>query len=165
MSRDLYEVIRDIISRIERPRVYAGDWAGDVARRILRAINEATTDVLDEIVWERQRQDIKWGEQDHPDVDQVLMNRPGGCSEKRMAEQYEIPTASRAKYLCELAAERGETTWGHILVEEVAEAIEAATQESTQLLREELVQVATVAVAWVEAIDRRSLDTNTSHGV
>lgn len=111
--------------------------------------------VLAEITEERRRQDAKWGEQNHPDVDQVLMTRPGGCTVERMAEEYEMPTANRAKYMCDQAAKKDQTTWGHILVEEVAEAIEAATQESTQLLREELVQVATVAVAWIEAIDRR----------
>jgi hypothetical protein len=41
--------------------------------------------VIDEVLVERRRQDERWGEQNHPDVDQVLMTRPGGCSPQRMA--------------------------------------------------------------------------------
>ena len=34
-------VVRDIVHRLERPRAYAGDWAGDMADRILMAIDRA----------------------------------------------------------------------------------------------------------------------------
>lgn len=37
-----HAVVRDIIDRIERPRTYAGDWPGDTADRILRAIDAVT---------------------------------------------------------------------------------------------------------------------------
>jgi malonyl CoA-acyl carrier protein transacylase len=43
-------------------------------------------------------------------------------------------------------------TWEHILTEEHYEAM---AEEDPTRLREELIQVAAVAVAWVEAIDRR----------
>ncbi|WP_236738615.1 hypothetical protein [Mycobacteroides abscessus] len=69
-----------------------------------------------------------------------------------MAEHYELPSASRAKFMCEDAFKKGEGTYAHILVEEVSEAIEAATLG--QGLRDELIQVAAVAVAWVEKLDR-----------
>jgi hypothetical protein len=126
----------------------------------------ATLDVLTEVQVERLRQTVKWGIQNHPDVDQVLMNRasvtdargnvwPGGCTPERMAEHYEIPTASRAKFLCQNAARTTGDTYAHILVEEVAEAIEAATLGAG--LRDELIQVAAVAVAWVEKIDREAI--------
>jgi hypothetical protein len=42
-------------------------------------------------------------------------------------------------------------TWAHILTEEFYEALAEADPEK---LREELVQVAAVAVAWVECLDR-----------
>lgn len=109
--------------------------------------------VLGEIADERQRQDAKWGEQNHPSLDIVLLNRPGGCTPERMAEQYEIPSEARAKFLCQTNAERGTCTYAHILIEEVAEAI-AAGVTSEDALRTELVQTAAVVVAWIEKIDR-----------
>jgi hypothetical protein len=111
--------------------------------------------VLGHVEWERRRQDRKWGEQNWPDVCPVLMNRRGGCSTQRMAQEYEIPTAQRARFRCETEFSRGDGTWADILIEEVAEAIEAGAQADTAALRKELVQIAAVAVAWVEAIDRR----------
>jgi malonyl CoA-acyl carrier protein transacylase len=45
----------------------------------------------------------------------------------------------------------GRATWASILIEEVAEAM---LETDRQKIREELVQVAAVAVKWVEAIDR-----------
>ena len=54
----------------------------------------------------------------------------------------------------------GNCTWAHIAVEEMAEAVEAATDAAQgrgvlAALRKELVQLAAVIVAWIEAIDRR----------
>ncbi len=130
------------------------------------------SDIYADIASERERQDDKWGEQNHPNVDRILIDRPsvtdkngrtwsGGCTPQRMAEHYEIPTAGRAKFLCQNAADFGVCTWSHILIEEVAEAIEAATMhgmlphaETLGALRDELIQVAAVAVQWVEKLDR-----------
>lgn len=110
-----------------------------------------SVDLLDEI----DRADAKFGHQlDVPDVDQVLMQRDGGCTPKRMAEEYMIPTAGRAKFLTDLAFHRGQGTWGHIVVEEIAESIEAAV-ENPEALRAELLQVAATAIRWVVALDAR----------
>lgn len=109
--------------------------------------------VLDEIAAERGRQEAKWGEQNHPSLCQVLLRRVGGCSADRMAEEYEIPTESRAKQLIDTAVDRGECTYAHILLEEVCEAV--ACLDDERRIREELVQVAAVAVAWIQCIDRR----------
>lgn len=116
-----------------------------------------TTTILDDLLAEIARAEEKFGPQhDVPDVDQVLMGRLGGCSPKRMAEEYEIPTAPRAKWVTDLNFQRGQGTWGHILVEEVAEAIEAAVIGAPHRdLRAELIQVAAVALRWVDAIDER----------
>ena len=111
------------------------------------------TKILAEISAERTRQDEKWGEQNHPVLDQVLLNRPGGCSGLRMADQYEIPTEIRAKALCNIRAERGDVTWMHILVEEVAEVVGCMQDETA--MREELIQTAAVCVAMVECLDRK----------
>ena len=116
--------------------------------------------IFDEINQERVRQDARWGEQNHPDVDRVLTERAGGCGVARMCEKYGIPHPIRAQANCDGAAEIGQATWAHILVEEIAEAVEAATLAQTgrgsrAALRKELVQVAAVAVSWIEAIARR----------
>lgn len=115
---------------------------------------DVTDLVLDAVALERLSQYEKWGEQNHPDVDQVLLNRPGGCTPGRMAEEYEIPPAPRAKALCRMAGATTGDTWAHILVEEVAESIEAATLMDKAALKAELIQVAAVAVAWVEKLMR-----------
>lgn len=109
---------------------------------------------------ERLRQDARWGEQNHPDVDRVLTDRKGGCTSERMAEEYGIPTPTRAKAECDAAARVGQCTWAHILVEEVAELVEAATlaqqgQGPESDVDAELVQTIAVLVAWREARARR----------
>ena len=123
-------------------------------------MSAAREKILGEIAAERVRQDAKWGEQNHPDVDRVLTGRPTGCRVERMAMEYNIPSANSAREACDHAARIGQCTWAHILVEEIAEAVEAATlaqlgQGPLAALRKELVQVAAVAVSWIEAIDRR----------
>lgn len=67
-------------------------------------------------------------------------------------ETYTIAHEDAAKESCERAFAEGRGTWAHILVEEVAEALGAPTEVD---LREELVQVAAVAIQWVRCIDRR----------
>lgn len=93
--------------------------------------------IIKELVDERQRQDEKFGPQNHPD---------GTGS----VEQYGYSVEARMECQDAFWAERG--TWFHVLKEEFWEA---AAAENDRDLREELIQVAAVAVAWVEAIDRR----------
>jgi len=95
---------------------------------------------------EREAQDDKWGEQNHPDGT--------GDSHARLV-------AEHARVMCQEAAKDGRTTWKHVMWEEVAEAF--AEHDETKL-RTELVQVATVAIAWVEAIDRRKAARNRANG-
>jgi type IV pilus biogenesis protein CpaD/CtpE len=88
---------------------------------------------------ERDRQDAKWGEQNHPDGTGRDGNR------KAMADM--------ARELCQRLAALGVVTWYHILLEEVYEAL---AEDDPAKLRAELIQVAAVAQQWVEAIDRRA---------
>jgi hypothetical protein len=94
--------------------------------------------VLNNIAAERFKQDERWGEQNHPDGTSSLIYRNA---------------ATRERWRADMAAKRGALTWRHILTEEVYEAFAETDPEK---LRAELVQVAAVAAAWVEAIDRRS---------
>ena len=109
--------------------------------------------LFDEVERELRRQTRKFGEQNHRDAHPALLDRDGGASPQRLAEDLEIPTASRAKFICNAAARAGHPYWSAILVEEVAEAVAEIGDDAK--LRAELVQVAAVAVAWIEAIDRR----------
>jgi hypothetical protein len=108
--------------------------------------------VLQEIQDERQRQHEKWGEQNHPDGTGGEPGRdvaPSRVEELRaIRKQY----AEDAKELCDAAFREGRGTWRHILREEIEEAI---AEDDAERLRKELIQTAAVAVAWVEAIDRR----------
>lgn len=94
--------------------------------------------ILGEIDYERDRQDAKHG---------PIQNLPDGTSR----QDWGVIEAT-AKAIYEAASRAGKVTWRDVLMEEVAEAFAASDVES---LREELIQVAAVAVRWTEAIDRR----------
>lgn len=100
--------------------------------------NVITDRVLSQVLAERIAQDTKWGEQNHND----------GTGNKSQQDRAEF-----ARRWCKSAFESGYGTWADVLTEEVAEA-EAERDPAT--LRAELLQVAAVAVAWIEAIDRRT---------
>jgi len=104
--------------------------------------------ILEQIKNERIKQDAKWGQQNHPILDPMLLHR----GRQRMCEEYEIPTEERAKFLCETNANRGSVTYMHILIEEISEA--ASCGVNTNELRKELVQGAAVMVAMIESLDR-----------
>lgn len=92
--------------------------------------------VLSDIDDERDRQDKRWGEQNHPD----------GTSATR--EHF----ATSARRRADINAKDGSLTWLDILQEETQEAFAETDPDN---LREELVQCGAVIVAWIEAIDRR----------
>jgi hypothetical protein len=96
---------------------------------------------LDDVAAERERQDAKWGQQNHPDGT-GWVSVYGGDRE----------AAEDARNHCARAFTAGHGTWRHILEEEVREAF---AETDPLLLRTELIQVAAVATAWAEAIDRR----------
>lgn len=99
-----------------------------------------TAPVLREVARERVRQDDMWGEQNHD----WITGRP---AQKRLADH--------ARASCERHFADGDGGWQDILMEEFFEAL---AEGDTAKLRAELIQVAAVAVAWVEAIDRRPSD-------
>lgn len=97
--------------------------------------------VLDDVRDERRRQRDKWGDgssNDHPDGTE--------------ATNYSRAQRDEAQRRTIYAAKYSQATWRHILDEEVCEAF---AEVDPVLLRAELVQVAAVAVSWIEAIDRR----------
>ena len=99
--------------------------------------------VLIEIFGERHNQDLKWGEQNHPD----------GTGPERLRQI--ISRRDAAKTICDREHKAGHGTWEQILTEEYLEVL---AESDPELLRAELIQLAAVAVEWVEHIDRRQLD-------
>ena len=107
--------------------------------------------IFEEIKLERQKQNAKWGEQNHPCLDETLLKRNGSCTSERMCEHFEIPSENRAKFLCENSFKKGEGTYAHIAIEELSEAISSFDINNR---RTELIQLTAVCVAWIEKIDR-----------
>lgn len=112
----------------------------------MHKISLTTVAVLGEVLTERGRQDARWGEQNHPDgTGPRVAVGVGLCHADEAAEW--------ARRACQWAARSDDVTWRRVLDEEHAEAI---AEDDPARLRAELLQVAAVAVAWVEAIDRRT---------
>lgn len=93
--------------------------------------------VLHAVYQERRRQEERWGVQHHPDATGLIDDDV---------------RAERIKALNDFYDAEGNITWRDILLEEVYEAF---AETDLDKLREELIQVAAVAVAWIEDIDGR----------
>lgn len=116
-------------------------------------LEEETRKVTEEIRWERAEQDQKWGRQNHPDgtgpTVRVLEDTPWSLDLRTGSELSDIFRSKCQKNTPET------DNWRDILLEEVFEAM---AEDDQDRLRKELMQVAAVAVAWVECIDRRKKD-------
>jgi len=104
-----------------------------------RALKPHLMDTRDE----RKRQDEKWGEQNHPWLHTV----DGEAAPSRFA----INTSETIKQMVDTRAQDGTLDFAAILLEEVAEAIDAETPDD---VCGELVQVAAVALAARQSIMR-----------
>jgi hypothetical protein len=110
--------------------------------------SKATGGVLIEVLRERQAQDKKWGEQNHPMIGGGDL-RHTGIARGAYADQAESFKQINAVY------EREKIMgWDTILLEEVTEAM---AESDPAKIRAELVQVAAVAVAMIESLDRNEL--------
>lgn len=108
-------------------------------QRYLDRVSEAfrpRARALGDVLQERFRQELLWGEQNHPN----------GTSAKVFAKKRDL-----MRDLTDARAAKGKVSYLDILFEEV---YEAAAEEDPVKLREELVQVAAVTVGWIETIDR-----------
>jgi hypothetical protein len=93
--------------------------------------------VFVEVGRERQRQELKFPEQHLPDG----------------TKRFYIALADNAKMMTDRNAANGTLTWSNVLTEEVMEAF---AEHDEAKLRAELIQVAAVAIRWIEDIDRRA---------
>lgn len=108
---------------------------GDMSRPQFSAMRA----VLAEVGGERTRQHDRFGEQ----------NLPDGTASCALNSEAVL----RARALCQDRSADGTLAYVDLLREEVAEAVR---ETDPRLIRAELIQVAAVAVQWVEAIDRRA---------
>lgn len=120
-----------------------------------------TIAVLVEVRMERHRQDAKWGEANHPDGTGAMCIRDGRPVADPIILEVRRERAQADRQACDEAACAGRLTWRHILREEVSEA---CAEDDPAKLRAELVQVAAVAVKWIEAIDRREARASRKEG-
>ncbi len=104
--------------------------------------------IFAEVAEERQRQDAKWGVQNHPILVPGLLD----TSPEMMAAFYRVPTEAHAKMLCERSFVEGDGSYMGIIVEELAEVV--ACMDNKVTMRAELVQLAACCVAAIAALDR-----------
>lgn len=118
--------------------VYPGDRGTDATAQLGRKVADSIRQdrVIHAIRCERWAQDSKWGQQNHRDGTSIMWRE----------------WADLMRSTADKLAAQGVLSWADILFEEFYEAM-AETDEDK--LREELIQVAAVATAWVECIDRR----------
>lgn len=112
-----------------------------------------TQSVLAEVHFERIKQDEKWGEQNHQ-----FYSPTGSLHTAKhyagRADNWKRINATRVEKFNAMGRPKDRNcAWDGILLEEVYEALGGSTEEE---LRAELVQVAAVAVAMIECIDRRN---------
>ena len=96
-------------------------------------------EILSNVFSEVRRSTVQHGDQSH------LPNGTAWASDNL--------DSVRARRDCEMAFASGRGSWRHILREEFHEAL---NESDPVLLRAELVQVAAVAVKWIDAIDRNT---------
>jgi hypothetical protein len=101
--------------------------------------HEITRNALADVFLERVFQNGKWGEQHHKDVSHDS-NRAAFAA---LAKTYQHINDTNLAH----------PDWSNILLEEVYEAL---AEQETASMRQELVQVAAVAVAWIEDLDSRT---------
>lgn len=151
MNEQDYTPLKPLAAVIEQAiqtapvRLGTNDWGTVLAAQLLADVSAymgrilgPDARVLAEVQAERERQDAKWGEQNHP-------NGTGGSGALYVADRY--------RSIVDEGLKSGNVTWRDVLLEEVFEAL---AEPDPGRLRAELIQVAAVAVAWAAAIDRRA---------
>lgn len=106
--------------------------------------------VLAEVLAERMRQIEKFGDQVYPLFSTAVIenSKPG-----QVHRWFSLPCEADAKMEVDMDAAAGVTSFFPILLEEVCEVAGAA--HDIQQARRELIQVAAVAVAAIQSIDRK----------
>jgi hypothetical protein len=100
----------------------------------------------------------KWGVQNHPTIYEQMVG------DMSPTARYAIPSELRWKNQYELDLLHKQTNWGTILMEEVAEAITAASRrDNAEQTYQELIQVAAVALQAAANVSERIQEIDTEH--
>ena len=110
----------------------------------------ARVQIFKDIGEERRRQTKQWGVQSYPSLIPVMRD-DAITTGVRQCASYGLPTEYAAREAYEKAVENGTVTWGHIFIEEVAEAFAATNVED---MRKELIQALASGVQWLEDLDK-----------
>jgi hypothetical protein len=112
------------------------------------------TDLLEEVKAEMGRACAKHGPQTTiPDGTGANLTTLDGACTIEAAATLRRRRANAARERTDVATREGKLTWRHVLEEEVCEAF---AEDEPAKLRAELLQVAAVALRWIEAIDARA---------
>ncbi len=158
---DAHDAVPELLAELDRVRAERDRYVAELERLNLEHWeDQPIRGVLDEIHAERCRQNEKWGEQNHPDVDprDIPYVTHGYYASRadiwrQVNEERAKPSRSLGRCTGHPEGPHTHTAWDGVLLEEVYEAL---AEEDPARLRAELIQVAAVAVAWVEAINRRA---------
>jgi hypothetical protein len=119
----------------------------------------AVTRILTAIGQECERQEVLWGEQNHPDF-YARGNTNGASTDaqheyhRKQAEMWKEINAWRAQTSAVDGRSRDTASaWDGIALEELHEALAETDPEK---MRVELIQTAAVIVSWIAALDRRA---------
>lgn len=111
------------------------------------------SEVLEEVLAERGRQHYTYGDNDDLRFSSGRSWLSHTSANLDLMDNQQIEAALRREYE-DTENHEGAPSWMHLLREEFAEAMAELDSGSTERLRTELLQVAAVAVSWVETIDR-----------
>lgn len=110
--------------------------------------------IIDAIERERQRQEAKFPGQKLP---ATAIQRVRGLDDMFSTDAKGVCACNTAGLISEIQAKvrcDDDPDWSRVLVEEVSEAVSAAGRGDAKHARQELIEVAAVALRWIEAIDR-----------
>jgi hypothetical protein len=100
---------------------------------------------------EREAQDKKWGEQNHPlIIPNPKVLTPPFSTVRGLAAYYDVPAHVDAIARCDQRHKAGYGTWSDILIEELCEFVATGLNSDDDESIKEGIQVAAVAVAAVE---------------
>ena len=114
------------------------------------ARRRATRAVLDDVAAERKRQFARYGS--NSDLEDGTGPDAQWLQPLSIFRADDVKEAFREDY--GYYHSQGRVTWMHLVREEVAESFQ---ESDPKRLREELVQVAALAVSWIETLDARDV--------
>ena len=114
--------------------------------------NLLTADAVSALVKERESQDEKWGEQHHP----LTVRRIGTGNVSRAAQWKMLEQTMKRENV--VKSRHGKLDWSGILKEEYAEFMYFACLDNLAEAQKEIMQVAAVAIAIWEDIERHKAE-------